>query len=149
VCENGFWCVRYNSELYVLFSEPDIVKTIKMGRLQWAGHVISMLDDNPIKNSLTKNQMGVEELEDRDGWKDGIEDGLRMLNVRQWRRRVLDRRKWKNVIEVARAQTGAVELLVVIDAFLAPCLVMYSHSSILTVDCSSMWATYFDHSGNF
>jgi hypothetical protein len=32
-CENGFWCVRYNSELYELFSEPDIVKTTKTGRL--------------------------------------------------------------------------------------------------------------------
>jgi hypothetical protein len=33
VCENGFWCIRYNSESYQLFSELDIVKTIKIGRL--------------------------------------------------------------------------------------------------------------------
>jgi hypothetical protein len=33
VCENGFWHIRYYSELYELFSEPDIVKTIKIGRL--------------------------------------------------------------------------------------------------------------------
>jgi hypothetical protein len=32
-CENGFWRIRYTSELYELFSEPDIVKTIKIGRL--------------------------------------------------------------------------------------------------------------------
>jgi hypothetical protein len=50
MCENGVWCAEYNRELYGLFSEPDIVKTIKTGRLRWAGHVILMLDDNPIKN---------------------------------------------------------------------------------------------------
>jgi hypothetical protein len=46
-CENVFWLIRYNIELNKLFSEPDIVKT-RNGRLQWAGHVIRMLDDNPI-----------------------------------------------------------------------------------------------------
>jgi hypothetical protein len=33
VCENGFWHVRYNNELYELFSEADVVETIKIGRL--------------------------------------------------------------------------------------------------------------------
>jgi hypothetical protein len=36
---------------YGLFSEPDIVKTIKFGSLRWAGRVAQILDDNPIKNS--------------------------------------------------------------------------------------------------
>jgi hypothetical protein len=49
VCENEFWRVRHNNESYELFSESDIFKTIKIGRSQWAGHVIRMLDDNPIK----------------------------------------------------------------------------------------------------
>jgi hypothetical protein len=29
VCENGFWHIRCNNELYELFSKPHIVKTIK------------------------------------------------------------------------------------------------------------------------
>jgi hypothetical protein len=29
-CENGFWRIRYKNELYKLFSEPDIVKPIKI-----------------------------------------------------------------------------------------------------------------------
>jgi hypothetical protein len=36
----------------------------------------------------------------------GIEDNFTMLNVRGWRRKAFDRRGWKNVLEVARAQTG-------------------------------------------
>jgi hypothetical protein len=42
VCGNGFWHVRYNSELRGLFSEPDIVKTVKTGRLLWASTVVQM-----------------------------------------------------------------------------------------------------------
>jgi hypothetical protein len=30
VFKNGFWRLRYNNELYELFSEPDVVKTIKI-----------------------------------------------------------------------------------------------------------------------
>jgi hypothetical protein len=36
---------------------------------------------------------------------DGIEDDLMMLSVTQWRQRALDRREWKNVLDMARAQT--------------------------------------------
>jgi hypothetical protein len=43
------WRVRYNNELYQLFSGPDIVKTIKTGRLRCAGHVIRKVGNNPIK----------------------------------------------------------------------------------------------------
>jgi hypothetical protein len=95
--------LRYNNELYKLFPEPDIVKPLKIGRLQWAGHVIRTLDDNPIK-SLTLLQP--------DGCRrfgrsmDGIEDDLRMLNVRGWRRRAKDRREWKNVLETAMLKLG-------------------------------------------
>lgn len=39
VCENGFWSVRYNNELYEEISEPDVVKTITTGRLQRTGLV--------------------------------------------------------------------------------------------------------------
>jgi hypothetical protein len=56
MCENGLCHVRYNNELYELFSEPDIVKTITIGRLLWPSHIIWMLDDNSIK----KAQIGVE-----------------------------------------------------------------------------------------
>jgi hypothetical protein len=37
---------------------------------------------------------------------DGVEDDFGMLSVRGWIRRALERREWKIVLEVARAQTG-------------------------------------------
>jgi hypothetical protein len=39
VQENGVWRKRYNHELYDLFNERDIVKYIKINRLDWAGRV--------------------------------------------------------------------------------------------------------------
>jgi hypothetical protein len=46
-----------------------------------------MLDDNPIKKLTLLNQMGIEELEVLN-W----EDVVRMLSVRGWGGRALDRR---------------------------------------------------------
>ena len=43
--ENGAWRKRYNHELYSLFKEPDIVKFIKIRRLEWAGHVLRAISD--------------------------------------------------------------------------------------------------------
>jgi hypothetical protein len=51
VCEHGFWRKIYNSELYELFSEPVIVKTMKIARLRWAGHVSECWTIIPSKNS--------------------------------------------------------------------------------------------------
>jgi hypothetical protein len=70
-----------------------------------------MLDDNPIKKlTLLKPDgcriFGRPKLRWMDGWMDGVEDDFRMLSVRGWRQRALDRREWKNVLESARAQTG-------------------------------------------
>ncbi|CAH2235180.1 jg16168 [Pararge aegeria aegeria] len=40
--DNGFWRIRYNRELYELFKEPNVVKSIKLLRMQWAGQVQRM-----------------------------------------------------------------------------------------------------------
>ena len=40
ICEEALWRSRYNEELYRLFDEADLVITIKITRLRWAGHVM-------------------------------------------------------------------------------------------------------------
>jgi hypothetical protein len=37
---------------------------------------------------------------------DGVEKDLRTLGIRVWRRRALDRERWKEVLTAARAQNG-------------------------------------------
>ena len=33
--DNGKWRIRYNSELYSIYTGPDIIKTIKISKLRW------------------------------------------------------------------------------------------------------------------
>jgi hypothetical protein len=55
--EGGMWR-RFNFELYRLYKEPDIVKTIKIGRLRWTGHVMRMDVDDPLWKTLLEKPVG-------------------------------------------------------------------------------------------
>jgi len=43
--EGGCWRPRLNSELYSLYTEPNIMEDIKIRRLGWAGHIIRMEEE--------------------------------------------------------------------------------------------------------
>jgi hypothetical protein len=42
ICEGATWRSRYNEELYHLYDETDLVTTIRITRLRWAGHIVRM-----------------------------------------------------------------------------------------------------------
>jgi uncharacterized Rossmann fold enzyme len=48
----GCWHLRWNNELYSLYSEPNIVEDIKIRRLEWAGHIIRMEEERIAKKKL-------------------------------------------------------------------------------------------------
>ena len=64
------WRPGWNSELYSLYNEPNIVEDIKIRRLEWAGHIVRMEGERIPKKGFkrkllqqktsgkTKNQMG-------------------------------------------------------------------------------------------
>jgi len=45
VSEGLTWRSRYNEELYRLYDETDLVTTVRMTRLRWAGHIVRMQDN--------------------------------------------------------------------------------------------------------
>jgi hypothetical protein len=49
ICEGATRRSRYNEELYHLYDETDLVTTIRITRLRWAGHVVRMQDNLPCK----------------------------------------------------------------------------------------------------
>ena len=51
ICEGVTWRSRYNEELYRLYDETDLVKTIRIARLRWGGHIVRMQDNLPCKNN--------------------------------------------------------------------------------------------------
>ena len=55
ICEGAIWRSRYNEELYCLYDENDLVTTVRITRLRWAGHIVQMQDNLPCKEiSLDK-----------------------------------------------------------------------------------------------
>jgi len=53
--EGGRWRPRWNSELYSLYNEPNIVEDIKIRRLGWAGYIIRMEEERIPKKVLNGN----------------------------------------------------------------------------------------------
>ncbi|KAJ4431491.1 hypothetical protein ANN_20089 [Periplaneta americana] len=57
----GDWRKLHNTELYALYSSPDIIRNIKFRRLRWAGHVAHVGES---KNAYRVNQETTPEMPD-------------------------------------------------------------------------------------
>lgn len=103
--EDGTWRRRMNHELHQLLEEPPIVHTAKIGRLRWAGHVVRMSDDDPVKMVLEGDPTGTRRRgAQRARWIDQVEGDLRALRrLRGWRQTAMDRVEWRRLLHTARA----------------------------------------------
>ena len=85
----------------------DIIKTIKISKLRWIGHIRRMPEENPAKKLTVLRAEGSRRAgRPKLRWLDGVEEDLRTLGIRGWRRRALDRDRLKEVLTAARAQNG-------------------------------------------
>jgi hypothetical protein len=103
--ENGQCRIKTNSELMTKYKSQDIVSAIKIRRLEWLGHIIRMNEDRIVKKIFEEN------LEGRRGrgrprlrWLNDVEDDLRMVGVKRWRRKALEREEWALVIKEAKVK---------------------------------------------
>jgi hypothetical protein len=81
------------------------VTVIKIGRLEWIGHVIGMNETRSVKKIFEGK------LEGRRGrgrptlrWINDEEDDLRKLGVKRWRAKALDREECASIIKEAKAK---------------------------------------------
>jgi hypothetical protein len=81
------------------------VTVIKIGRLEWLGHVIRT------KETRSEKKVFEEKLEGRRGkgrprlrWTNDVEDDLRKLGVKQWRLKALDREEWASTVREGKAK---------------------------------------------
>jgi hypothetical protein len=105
-CEEATWRSRYNEELYRLYDEADLVTTIKITRLRWAGHTVRMQDNLPCK------KITLDKLEGRRGagrlnlrWVDGVTRDAERLRIMNWRIKARDRDGWR-FLESAKTLHG-------------------------------------------
>ncbi|MXP61705.1 hypothetical protein FD744_25325 [Pantoea sp. Taur] len=100
---DGNWRRRTNNEICSIFNEKDVVLTMKLGRLRWAGHVARMNNEAIPKKLLTEPLHGTR----RRGrpklrWSDGVEgDAGNVLGVRNWMTAALNRDDWRKLVEEA------------------------------------------------
>jgi hypothetical protein len=101
------WSSRYNHELYQFCNEPDIMKVIKSGRLRWLGHLYRMQEQSPCRKLTVHRPEGTGRVgRPAIGWLDSIEEDLKIMGIRNWKRRTQDRDQWRAIVEEAKFHCG-------------------------------------------
>lgn len=101
---------RWNSEIYQLYDDIDIIFFIRVSRLRWLGHVYRMEDDNPCRRILeekiyNKRPRG----RPRHRWWNAVLEDIERLRVRDWKAKSRDRDEWRGIISEARVLLRTVE----------------------------------------
>lgn len=101
------WKIRCNNELYQLYESPDIITSIKIARLRWAGHVKRM-DECEIPRKVMEygiaggRRVGRPKLR----WMDCVMDDIKRLGVKNWWTVAKDRDRWRRILKEAEARSG-------------------------------------------
>jgi hypothetical protein len=103
--ENGQWRIKTNTELITKCKSQGIVTVIKIGRLEWLGHVIRMDETGSVKKIFEGK------LEGRRGrgrprlrWINDMEDDLRKLGVKRWRAKGFGRVEWASIVREGKGK---------------------------------------------
>ena len=103
VNDHDTWRIRTNSELQELYQDASIVADIKGRRLRWAGHVERMEDSRKCKKVYRGKPEGRRKVgRPRKRWLDDVEEDLKSIGVRGWRRKARDRSEWRKVVREAK-----------------------------------------------
>jgi hypothetical protein len=107
ICEGAAWRSRYNEELYHLYDEIDLVTTVRITRLRWAGHILRMQDNLPCEKIIlnkpeVRRQVGRPNLR----WMDGVMRDAERLGVRNWKSKAKDRDGRRRLLESAKTLHG-------------------------------------------
>jgi hypothetical protein len=85
-CEQGVWRIRTNLELQNVYRSPDIATEIKVGRLEWLGHIIRMDGAHMAKKVFVSKPEGRRDIgRPKLKWLDNTEDDIKALGIRRWR----------------------------------------------------------------
>jgi len=138
-CEtkNGTWRKRYNYELHEIFNEPNTVNYIKVKRLAWARLLVTMHNDRTIKKIFnTKPDVARSVGRPKLRWEDGVDQDMRIIVVKNWRKVALNRDEWIQLLKKASPTSGCRANDDNDDIFI-PLVFRYSH--IKTYTFLSKW----------
>ena len=100
VNENCVWRIRTNQELTSLYKEPVITLKIRIERLSWLGHVERMSEERTLKKVFknTPEEKRSVRMPSKQ-WVDGLENDLKKMGVRGWRKVARDTDSWKWILK--------------------------------------------------
>jgi hypothetical protein len=83
------------------------MKVIKPGRLRWLGHHFIRQERNPCRKLTLRTQDGTRRVgRPAIRWLDSIEGDLKLMRVRNWRRKTQDRDQRRAIVEEAKIHCG-------------------------------------------
>jgi hypothetical protein len=98
---------RYSYELYEIVNDPNIVNYIKVKRLAWAGHLVRMNSDRTVKKIFNTKPDGARSVGRPElRWEDCVDQDLRILGVKKWKKVALNRDEWSKLLKKSRAHQG-------------------------------------------
>jgi hypothetical protein len=76
-------------------------------RLRWLGHVERMSDDWSTKKLYSNKPEGLRLVgRPRKRWLDEVEQNLKQMGVRGWRRRAQNRDEWRSILKEVKVHHG-------------------------------------------
>jgi hypothetical protein len=90
-----------------LYDETDLVTTIKIARLRWAGHIVRLKDNLPCKEiTLDKPEGRWRAGRPNHGWMDGVMRDAEKFGAKNLRIKARDRDGWRRLLESAKNLHG-------------------------------------------
>jgi hypothetical protein len=86
-----------------LYRETDVFSGIRKGRLRWLGHVARVPEERTVKRVFKNIPDGKCPVgKPRKRWLVDVDNDLKKISVRGWRKIARDREAWKFVLKGAR-----------------------------------------------
>jgi hypothetical protein len=101
--ENGCWQIKTNQESDKVIKYKNVINFTRAQRLGWFGHVERMPETRMVKaihcwKPISKRPTRTPKTR----WEDDVKKDIQKLKVPNWRTFVLDRRRWKELVEKAK-----------------------------------------------
>jgi len=98
--DDSIWRTRYHHELYTLYDDLDIVQLVKIGRVRWLGQLFRMHELGPCRKLTVLQPEGTRRAgKTKVRWLESVEEHLKKMGVRNWRRMSQDREQWREIVE--------------------------------------------------
>ena len=83
-----------------LIEVADIVRFIKAHRIKWLGHIQRMDQARLSRKLPDRTPMGIRPVgRTRQRWQEGVMEGQKKLNFKNWKKVAQNRRTWRDLAE--------------------------------------------------